>query len=34
LGNTLDPEWPKVEVDYHGEKITRSGILVDGEKNK
>jgi len=30
LGNTLDPEWPKVEVKYHGEKISRPGILVGG----
>jgi hypothetical protein len=28
LGNTLDPEWPKVEVKYHGEKISRPGILL------
>jgi Xaa-Pro dipeptidase len=25
---TDDPEWPKVEVEYNGEKINRSGILV------
>jgi len=24
---TDDPEWPKVEVEYHGEKITRPDIL-------
>jgi len=24
---TDDPEWPKVEVKYHGEKISRPGIL-------
>ena len=27
---TDDPEWPKVEVEYNGEKISRSGILVGG----
>lgn len=25
---TDDPEWPKVEVEYHGEKISSSGILI------
>jgi len=30
LGNTFDPEWPKVEVEYDGEKISRPGILVEG----
>ena len=24
------PEWPKVEVEYNGEKISRPGILVEG----
>jgi hypothetical protein len=28
LGNTFNPEWPKVEVEYDGEKISRPGILV------
>lgn len=27
---TDDPEWPKVEVEYNGEKISNSGILVRG----
>jgi hypothetical protein len=27
LGNTFDPGWPKVEVEYDGEKITRPDIL-------
>ena len=27
---TDDPEWPKVEVEYNGEKISRPGILVEG----
>lgn len=27
---TDDPEWPKVEVEYNGEKISSSGILVRG----
>lgn len=27
---TDDPEWPKVEVEYNGEKISSSGILVGG----
>jgi len=30
FGNTFDPEWPKVEVEYNGEKISSSGILVGG----
>ena len=27
---TDDPEWPKVEVEYNGEKISRPSILVGG----
>ena len=27
---TDDPEWPKVEVEHHGEKISRPDILVKG----
>ena len=27
---TDDPKWPKVEVEYNGEKIISSGILVGG----
>jgi len=27
---TDDPEWPKVKVEYNGEKISSSGILVGG----
>lgn len=27
---TDDPEWPKIEVEYNGEKISSSGILVGG----
>jgi len=27
---TDDPEWPKVEVEYNGEKISRPGILAKG----
>jgi Xaa-Pro aminopeptidase len=27
---TDDPEWPKVEVEYNGEKISRPDILVEG----
>ena len=27
---TDDPEWPKVEVEYNGEKINRPGILTEG----
>ena len=30
LGNTFDPGWPKIEVEYNGEKISRPGILVEG----
>jgi len=30
LGNIFDPGWPKVEVEYGGKKISRSGILVGG----
>jgi len=26
---TDDPEWPKVEVEYHGEKISRPDILIE-----
>ncbi|OFW64182.1 MAG: hypothetical protein A2Z35_00195 [Actinobacteria bacterium RBG_19FT_COMBO_36_27] len=27
---TDDPEWPKIEVEHNGEKISRPGILVEG----
>ena len=33
IGNEIitdDPEWPKVEVEYNGEKISRPGVLVEG----
>jgi hypothetical protein len=30
LGNTFDPRWPKVEVEYDEKKISRPGILVGG----
>jgi len=29
LGNTFDTEWPKIETEYNGGKISRPGILVE-----